>query len=74
MRASKARLIRKAVYRGTDNYRTRTYKQLDNGQVVADIQRSVYQLLKKECQYMTHVEIKKYLKAQSQRNQALQNS
>lgn len=45
----------------TDNPKDRQYRQLANGQVVADIQRTVYQECKKECKGMSKKQIKEYL-------------
>ena len=56
----KCKVIRKLVYK-SDNPIERSYSQLENGQVVADIQRSVYQECKKECKNMTKKQVREYL-------------
>jgi hypothetical protein len=57
----KCKVIKKAIYKDI-NPRERAYKQLPNGQVVADIYRAVYQDSKKECKNMTKKEVKEHLK------------
>lgn len=56
----KCKLIKKIVYK-TDDPKVREYKQLSNGQVVADIQRSVYQETKKACKNMSKKQVLEYL-------------
>ena len=65
MNNRKAKQIRKAVYRKEDP-KKREYKQLDNGQVIADLHRGVYQEMKKECRHMTKSEVKSHLKTRKE--------
>jgi hypothetical protein len=57
----KCKLIKKIIYK-TDDPKKREYNQLSNGQVIADIQRSVYQSCKKECKNKTKKQTKEFLK------------
>jgi len=61
MRNKKVKLMKKLIYR-TDSPREREYKQLSNGQVVSDLQRTVYQESKKQCKDMSKKEVREYLK------------
>jgi len=65
--SKKTKIIRKAVYKNVDR-NSREYKRLESGQIVADLHRSVYQGLKKECKYMTRKEIIQYLNRKEQTN------
>jgi hypothetical protein len=56
----KSKIIKKIIYK-SDNPRERTYTQLKNGQVIADLQRTVYQQTKKECKNMTRKQVKEHL-------------
>lgn len=61
MNKKKLRIIKKAIYRGADNYRDRQYRRLDNGQIVSDLHRSVYRDVKKECRNMTRQQVIQFL-------------
>jgi alanine dehydrogenase len=65
MNGRKAKLIKKAVYK-TQEPRKREYKQLQNGQILSDLHRSVYQEMKKECRNMTRKEVKANLKSRKE--------
>lgn len=52
--------LKKKIYKDIDP-KERAYKMLPNGQVVADIYRSVYQESKKICKNMSKKEIDFYL-------------
>ena len=61
MRNKKAKLIKRMVYR-KDSPKERKYRQLkENGMVVSDLQRTVYQETKQLCQNKNSKEIKQYL-------------
>ena len=61
MNKKKLKLIKKAVYKGGDT-KVVEYKTTDKGQIVADIQRSVYQVLKRECRNMNKKQIAEHIK------------
>lgn len=64
----KCKVIKKIIYKEL-NPSERVYKQLPNGQVVADIYRAVYQDSKKECRNMTKKQVKEHLKRTSKRKE-----
>jgi len=61
MNSKRVKLIKKGVYR-KDDPRVREYKQLPNGQVISDVQRTVYQEQKKECKGKSRKDIREHLR------------
>lgn len=61
MNKKKLKLITKAVYKNGDRS-VSEYNTDEKGTIRADIQRSVYQILKKECKKMNKNQILEHLK------------
>ena len=62
MNKKKLKIIKKAIYQN-GSVSVSEYKRInETGQIIADLQRSVYQTLKKECNSMNKQQIAKHLK------------